>query len=147
MNQKINPLQAYKETSIKTASGGKLVVMLYDAAIRQLSIATDILCGKGKELDKVNNAVLRVQDIITELMASLDFDKGGDIAKNLFSLYMFFNQQLMNANMSKDPEPLKQVLKMMTELRASWATIVEKRPGDSGVIDSSGDSRGVNIAG
>lgn len=147
MNQKINPLQAYKETSIKTASGGKLVVMLYDAAIRQLSTATDILCGKGKELDKVNNAVLRAQDIITELMASLDFDKGGDIAKNLFSLYMFFNQQLMNANISKDPEPLKQVLKMLTDLRASWAAVVEKRPGDAGNADAASDNRGVNIAG
>ena len=141
MNQ-TNPLQAYKETSIKTASGGKLVVMLYDAAIRQLSIAADLLSHKVKSLDKVNNAVLRTQDIITELMASLDFDRGGDIAKNLFSLYMFFNQQLINANIEKDPEPIRRVVHMLNDLRESWAVIAAKKPGET-----SQDGRGVNIAG
>ncbi len=70
---KINPLNAYKETTIRTASGGKLIVMLYDEALKQIDFAVEKLNQKSKQLDKVNIALLKAQDIITELMASLDF--------------------------------------------------------------------------
>ncbi|TFG61487.1 MAG: flagellar export chaperone FliS [Spirochaetales bacterium] len=146
MNQ-TNPLQAYKETSIKTASSGKLIVMLYDAAIRQLTTAVELLKENGKELDKVNNCLLRAQDIVTELMASLDFERGGEIAKNLFSLYMFFNQQLINANIRKEPEPMEQILNMLSELRGSWVTIAGKTPGELKNADAAQEGGGVNIAG
>ena len=139
---KINPLNAYKETNIRTASGGKLIVMLYDEALKQIDFALEQLNQKAKRLDKVNIALLKAQDIITELMASLDFEKGGDIAKNLFSLYMFFNQQLIDTNIKKDPEPAQNVRKLLAELRDVWAEIVKK-----GVQGGSQDSGGVNIAG
>ncbi len=138
-----NPYNAYKETSIKTASRGKLVLMLYDGAIKQIDIAHDLLEKKSKHYDKINNSIIKAQDIVTELMVSLDFEKGGEIAKNLFSLYMFFNQQLVQANISKDAELLKKIRDMLAELRETWVEVFNK----IGKENTSGGMGGVNIAG
>ncbi|MCF7928918.1 MAG: flagellar export chaperone FliS [Spirochaetales bacterium] len=134
---------AYKETNIKTAGPGKLILMLYDEAVRQLDIALDLMEKESKELDKVNNSLGKTQDIIAELMASLDFDKGGDIAQNLFSLYIFFNQQLMDANIHKSSDPIKKVRQMLVDLREAWGQVISKSGGKSGYSENGG----VNIAG
>jgi len=139
---KNNPLSAYRETSIKTASSSKLVLMLYDEALKQMDLAASLLEEKSKQYDAVNRAIIKSHDLITELMVSLDFEKGGEIAENLFSLYMFFNQQLMNANVNKDPQPIKNVHKMVSELREAWAEII-KNPSSSGKSSEGG----LNIAG
>ncbi|MFP4365049.1 MAG: flagellar export chaperone FliS [Spirochaetia bacterium] len=143
MNNRRNPLNAYKETSIRTSSQGKLIIMLYDEAIKQIKSAEGMIEEKSKKMDAVNNAIIRAQDMITELMVSLDFDKGGEIAKNLFSLYMFFNQQLMQANMKKDPEEMKKVRTMLSELRETWQQVIKKTGNQGGSTSGSG----VNIAG
>lgn len=116
-------VQAYRQTSVKTATQGKIIVMLYDEAIRQLDTAIGLLADGSKQLDLVNNAVVKAQDVITELMVSLDMEQGGDIAQNLFRLYMFFNQQLMDGNMRKELEPISSVRKFMGELREAWKQI------------------------
>jgi flagellar protein FliS len=85
--------------------------------------------------------VLKAQDIITELMVSLDFDKGGDIAPKLFGLYRFFNEQLMEGNVSKDAQPLRTVSSMLRELRGAWAQIANTTSVEGR------QSNGVNIAG
>jgi len=122
---KYNQLNAYKETSIKTASSSKIVLMLYDEAIKQMDIATSHMEKEPKQLDTINAAILKAQEVITELMVSLDFEKGGEIAKNLFSLYMFFNQELMTSNVKKDPQPVKHVRRMVSEIRGAWAEIMK----------------------
>ena len=141
MSTRANPVSAYKETSVRTASGGKIVVMLYDEAIKQLDSAITLLETDTKELDRVNNAILKAQDIITELMVSLDFDKGGDIAPKLFGLYRFFNDQLMEANVQKDAAPLRSVRHFLNELRDAWVQILGKVPVQTGT------TTGINIAG
>ncbi|MBN2050588.1 MAG: flagellar export chaperone FliS [Spirochaetales bacterium] len=137
-----NPLNAYRETRIKTASQGQLIIMLYDEAIKQLDTALDEFNRENRKLDLISNAIIKTQDLVTELMVSLDFEKGGDIAKNLLSLYMFFNRQLMEANMRKEGEPLTHVRKMLFELRGAWTEVIQKNRMD---LDSPG--AGVNIAG
>ncbi len=142
MASNVNPYKAYRDTQIKTASQGKLIVMLYDEAIRQVDNAITNMKGTNDTVDRVNGALIKAQDLITELMVSLDFERGGDIAQGLFGLYMFFNQQLVDANIRKEVDPLKDVKKMLTELRSAWAEISEKTPPPS----EPGRS-GVNIAG
>ncbi|MBI9101036.1 MAG: flagellar export chaperone FliS [Spirochaetales bacterium] len=137
----LNPLNAYRETNIKTASQGKLIIMLYDEAIKQLNSAVSMIENKELKVDAINNSIIRSQEMITELMVSLDFEKGGEIAQTLFSLYMYFNRQLMEANLKKDPEPLKQISQMLAELRGSWAQIVQTEKGGTA------RTGGVNIAG
>ena len=137
-----NPLNMYRETSIKTAGQGKLIVLLYDEAIKNLDKAITILESEIRHYDKANNAIIKAQDIITELSASLDFEKGKDIASNLFSLYVYFNRQLMSANLDKDSQPLKPVRNMLFELRTAWKQIenTKETPSDKGTV-------GVDIAG
>jgi len=143
MAGKANPYRAYRDTQIKTASQGKLIVMLYDEAIRQVDNAISSMDGKTANVDRVNGALTKAQELITELMASLDFERGGDIARSLFSLYMFFNQRLVDANVKKDAEQLREVKTMLVELRSAWAQISDKNPPS----DSGPAKTGLNIAG
>ena len=138
----LNPLNAYRETNIKTASQGKLILMLYDEAIKQMGMAVSELASASPRLDVINNSIIKSQDIVTELMVSLDFEKGGDIAQNLYSLYVFFNRQLMDANVKKDAEIINPVLDMMKDLKEAWMQVFQKAG-----MGSSGVTGGVNIAG
>jgi flagellar protein FliS len=141
-----NPLAAYKETRVRTAGPGQLVVMLYDEAVKQCDRALELLDKDIRKhpgnIEKTNAALTKVQDIITELMASLDFEAGGDIARDLFSLYVFFKKELMDANMAKDEARIRSVRGMLDELRSAWTTIAAQAPGAGTEIRS-----GVNIAG
>jgi len=104
--------------------------MLYDEAIRQLTLAIEMLEPKDEnkkiheKIEKINKAIMKAEEIITELMVSLDFDQGGDIAKNLFSLYSWFNRELLEASISQDIERIKTVRNMFIDLYDSWKKIV-----------------------
>ena len=131
----------YRETSIKTSSQGKLIVLLYDKAINSIEKAVALLDSGDKRLDLVNSSIIRAQEIITELSASLDFEKGKDIASNLFSLYIYFNQQLMSANLEKDSSHIKPVITMLQDLRSAWKQIENTKE------QTSESSVGIDVAG
>jgi flagellar protein FliS len=142
-----NASLTYKETKIKTASQGQLIIMLYEEAIKQLTMAIEMLELKNAnqkihdKIEKINKAVMKAEEIITELMVSLDFDQGGDIAKNLFSLYSWFNRELLEASISQDVKRIKTVKNMFVELHDSWKQIV-------GTVESENrETVGLNIAG
>lgn len=116
-----NPYNQYKQTQISTANQGKLIVMLYDGAIKFLNIALDNI--EPMRFDIVNTNIIKAQDIITELLLSLNMNEGGEISQNLFSLYMYFKRQLLEANMRKDPEMIKHILKLMKDMRDAWDQI------------------------
>jgi flagellar protein FliS len=142
-------VSAYKETRIKTASQGQLVIMLYDAAVKSLDRSLDILDknSKGKKdpgkIEHISKAVLKAQEIVTELSASLDFEQGGEIAQNLFALYTWFNQELLEANIKQDMNRIAVVRNMINELKSAWTEIITRNtPGNTGRAVS-----GINIAG
>jgi flagellar protein FliS len=145
----MNQVSAYRETRVKTASQGQLVIMLYDEAVKQLDRSLEFLSldSTGKKnpgrIEKISKAVLKAQEIFTELMASLDFEQGGEIARNLFSLYSWFNQELLEANVKQDPRRITIVRNMVYELRGAWAQIAAKNP----VETVNRPTAGVNIAG
>lgn len=116
-----NPYNQYKQTQISTATQGRLIVMLYEGAIKFLTIAKENMTPKKYEV--VNMNIQKAQDIISELMTSLNMDQGGEIAKNLLSLYIYFKKRLLEANMKKDADILDEVLKLMTQLCDSWEKI------------------------
>lgn len=97
-----NPYDSYKKTEINTANQGKLIVMLYDGAIKFLNIALENM--SIETYDIVNNNIVKAQDIITELLLSLNMKEGGEIAGNLFNLYMYFKKKLLEANVQKDKD-------------------------------------------
>ena len=124
-----NAYNVYKETSVKTASQGKLLIMLYQEAIKQLNNACELVDDNKKNLpqniEKFGKCIQKTQEIISELMVSLDMERGGEIAKNLMSLYVFFNAELMNANISKDKKRIENVKKMLFDLYGAWNVAVE----------------------
>ena len=138
-----NPLEAYRETQIKTASQGKLIVMLYDGAIKQLNLAIESFSQKHDSYDYISRCIIKTQDIVTELMVSLNFNEGKEIARNLFSLYLFVNRKLLDANVRKDVEPLRDVKTLLVELREAWAELARNAETEHDRTDE----RGVNIAG
>lgn len=115
---------AYRDTNVKTASQGRLIVLLYEGAVKQLTMANSMFDETGKlpvrSIEAFGKAILKAQEIITELQVSLDMEKGGEIAKNLMSLYIFFNKELTETNISKDQKRLEPILKMLSELCESW---------------------------
>ena len=112
---------AYRKASVSTMDQTKLIVMLYDGAIKNLTIAVDRM-QRGM-VEETHKHLVKAKNIITELMLSLNLDKGGDIAKNLRSLYSFMFGQLIEANVQKDPAPAVEVIKLLKELRDAWTVI------------------------
>jgi flagellar protein FliS len=144
-----NALSTYKETRVKTASQGQLVIMLYDEAVKQLDRGLELLAMNGLDgkapgrIEQIGKAVMKTEEIITELMVSLDFDQGGEISKNLFSLYTWFNRELLEANIRQDVNRIKAVRDMLDDLRIAWHEIVAKN-----VAEAAGrEVVGVDIAG
>ena len=142
-------LSTYKETRIKTASQGQLIIMLYDEAVKQLNRALELmeLNNSGKKdpgrIEQISKAVMKTEEIVTELMVSLDFEQGGDITKNLFALYTWFNRELLEANISQDIGRLTTVRNMINDLRDTWYEIISKNSAET----ANREVVGVNIAG
>jgi len=118
-----DPIEKYKETQVKTASQGKLIVMLYDGAIKFLNTAKDAV--KTNNVEESHNKLTRAQDIIMELILSLNLE-AGEIAKKLYNLYLYMNTQLMQANIYKKTEPIDEVIKLMTDLKEVWQQVSAK---------------------
>jgi flagellar protein FliS len=113
-----NPYSQYQQTQIETASPERLLLMLYDGAIRFANTAKKAL--EDKDFNAANANCLKVQNILNELMVTLDMKVGGELAKNLFDLYDFMTRQTVQANMSKNPQLLTGVLDILKELRDAW---------------------------
>ncbi|MCI5607569.1 MAG: flagellar export chaperone FliS [Treponema sp.] len=122
-----NAYNAYQKTNVSTASQGRLVVLLYEGAVKNLTGAINLFDENEKikpnNIEQYGIYIQKTQAIITELQVSLDMEKGGEIAKNLMSLYIFFNEQLMSATINHDKKILQSVQKMMNDLADSWRTI------------------------
>jgi flagellar protein FliS len=121
--------------------------MLYDEAIKNLDRGLDLLnTGEKKNpgnIEKISKSILKAQEIITELTVSLDFDQGGEIAKNLFSIYTWFNKELLESNISHDVRRITAIRNQLSELRSAWAEVAAKsNPETAGKA-----ATGVNIAG
>jgi len=124
-----NYQNAYKKASVNTLDQTKLIIMLYDGAIKNASFAVEHM--KSGQIEKVHDCLIKTKNIVTELMATLNMDRGGDIAKNLQSLYSYMFSQLIEANMNKKTEPVVVVIDLLKELRAAWTQINSKKKNDA----------------
>ena len=124
-----NYQNAYKKASVNTLDQTKLIIMLYDGAIKNASFAVEHM--KSGQIEKVHDCLIKTKNIVTELMATLNMERGGDIAKNLQSLYSYMFSQLIEANMNKKTEPVVVVIDLLKELRAAWTQINSKKKNDA----------------
>ena len=114
-------IEAYQETAVTTQSKGKLVVMLYEGAIKFLKQAIkEIEAGNTEEKGKYISKAL---DILFELNAVLDMEAGGEVATNLRNLYLFMGRHLTEANAKQDIGKIEDVIKLLEELNQGWKAI------------------------
>ena len=92
-----NPYESYKKQSIMTMTPGDMLLTLYDEILKQGETAK--VAMERKEYGDVNRALQKAQRILSHLKATHDFKK--DIAKNLNSLYDYFIEQIVSANIKK----------------------------------------------
>jgi flagellar secretion chaperone FliS len=120
----------YRELNITTASPMELILMLYDECVRSLDKAEKAFetIPDPERIEVICNNLLHAQDIITELTVSLDMEKGGEIAYNLQRLYDFMVHHLSRANVNKEVQPIREVRKIMGNLREAWLEISKQEP-------------------
>jgi flagellar protein FliS len=114
-------VETYQETSVTTQNKGKIVVMLYDGAIKFLKMAIkEIEAGNAEEKGKY---ISKAIDILFELNAVLDTEAGGEVAENLRKLYLFMGRHLTEANTEQDIGKINEVIKLLEELNQGWKAI------------------------
>ncbi|MCK5225713.1 MAG: flagellar export chaperone FliS [Planctomycetes bacterium] len=118
----MNKVSAYQNTAVTTQSKGRLIVLLYEGAIKFMKLAIQNL--EAGNYEEKGRYIIKAQDIINELNTILDMEAGGEIATNLRNLYCFMSSHLSEANAKRDPQMIREVIKMMEELNESWKAIV-----------------------
>ena len=118
----VQAYQQYQRTQTETASPGELVVMMYKGAIKFLGSARQNL--ELRDLEATNRHVLRAQEIILELMISVDVNVG-PVGRNLFDLYEFMHRHLVQANIRKDGQMMADVEQLLRELVPAWEQAVQ----------------------
>lgn len=136
----VNPYQKYKTAQYSTASPEQLLLMLYEGAIKYARQAQKDM--EERNVEAANNKLKKTEDIISELMVSLNMDEGGEIAQNLYNLYDYMNRRLIQANIRKDPALVDEVINLLSSLKESWEEAISKVR--SQVLQNAG---GLNIEG
>jgi flagellar protein FliS len=118
-----NPYKAYQKTHITTASREKVLLLLYEGAIRfvkhaEVAMLDKKIAEKGRQISKATA-------IVSELMATLDFKVGGQLAVDLENLYVFMIDKLIEGNINNDVECLRTVEQVLRTLYAAWQDVVE----------------------
>ncbi|MEA3468757.1 MAG: flagellar export chaperone FliS [Thermodesulfobacteriota bacterium] len=111
-------MNQYQNNHIQTASPEKILIMLYDGAIRFCRQAIEAMAEGNKEVQ--NEKISRTMAIVAEFAISLDHEIGGEIATDLDSLYMFMIRELTRANIEKDRKALETVEELLSGLRDTW---------------------------
>ncbi len=122
--------QAYRRTTVNSTSKEGLVPLLYEHLLINLKRADRQI--RARDLEGKAESLGKAAEIVYELMSSLDFDRGGDIANRLASLYAYFLQEIRTVSRKLDVARLGQMSEMIEELHESWveaARIVEQGGG------------------
>lgn len=116
-----NPYQSYSNTQAMTANPGELTLMLYNGAIRFLKQAVAAI--EEKNIQMSNNYMQKTQNIIIELMTTLNMDY--EVSHNLWALYDFMRAHLIEANIHKDAGKVQEVIELLEDLRNTWAEAIK----------------------
>ena len=118
----------YKNVSLETASPGKLILMLYDGALKFISVAIQGFDSKSsRELNEtVNNNITKATNIISELKACLDMAVGGKFSITMFDLYDYMEMLLNEANLKKSKDPILKAEKILIDIRGAWSEMLSK---------------------
>lgn len=113
----------YANIHVSTVDRGRLLLMLYEGCTKFLKHAKAGL--ESKDIPKFARFLSKAQAIISELMLTLDFEKGGDVAKDLDRLYDFMLFYLTEANLEKDPEKIQKVIDLVEVISSAYREVIE----------------------
>lgn len=122
----------YRRMQTATATPGELISLLYDALLRNLSRAEHGL--EAHDLDEAHAAMLRAQDIVLELISSLDTDGEGEVgalARQLAPLYEYLYRRLLDASIHKQTAPLAEVRRLVEPVREAWMHALDQLAQDA----------------
>ena len=114
-----NAYQKYKEQEVSMANPTALIVMLYNGCIKRLKLAQ--MAIDHKDFEETNVHLQKAQEIISELLGSLDLRY--PIADELMALYDFMLREIIQINISKDQEKIDPLIDMLTKLRDAWIQV------------------------
>lgn len=112
-----NPYKAYGNAQAMTAAPEDLTLMLYNGALRFLTKGMAAI--EEKNIQEAHQNILKVQDIVLELMSTLKMEY--EVSKNLMALYDFMYRHLVEANVKKNKKNLEEVYELMEQLRDTWS--------------------------
>ncbi len=112
-----NAFNVYKNNSVNYASKEQLLLMLVDGAVKFAKIAREALAEK--DIRKSHENLVKVQDIFTELMVSLD-QSSGDWAKEIYQVYDFIKTRLFEINLKKDVNMMEELMPVIESIRDTW---------------------------
>lgn len=123
---KAESAKRYQAVAVGTAPPAQLVLMLFDGALRFMATATAGFDEESlpKRLEIVHNNLTKAQKILRELQITLDLERGGAFSERMFSLYDFMITQLSDANLRKDPRPIRTVERLLGQIRVAWAQML-----------------------
>lgn len=113
----------YLATTVNSASSEQLMLMLYDGAIRFVSLGIQAI--ENGFVDKRAFYINKTSAIVSEFAATLDRNQNAELADNLDALYGYMLRRMMEANLKNDVAPLIEVKGMLSDLRATWAQAIE----------------------
>ena len=115
-----NAAQMYQQNAIKTASPAKLTLMLYDGAIKFCNIGLEGI--EENNISKANTNIIKAEKIIVELRSNLDMKY--PVAEDFDRVYDYVYRRLVEANLKKDPEILKEAMKHIKTMRDTWKEVM-----------------------
>ena len=118
-----NAHATYQNVQITTTDRGRLLLMMYEGAIKFLKQSKAGL--EEKDIAKFCRFLNKAQAIIAELMNTLDFEKGGTIARDLDRLYDFMLFYLSEANLYRDGERITRVIGLIETIYSAYREIIE----------------------
>lgn len=118
-----NAHATYQNVQITTTDRGRLLLMMYEGAIKFLKQSKAGL--EEKDIAKFCRFLSKGQAIIAELMNTLDFEKGGTIARDLDRLYDFMLFYLSEANLYRDAERVNRVIQLLDIIYSAYKEIIE----------------------
>ena len=133
MNMRERALASYGDVKVTTGVSGadnvQLIQMLFDGLIESLATARGHM-ERGSIVEK-SKSLSRAGRIVVGLQGALDFEKGGDIARNLNDLYSYVTRRLFHVNANNDLDALMEVHNLMNEIRSAWLQVPTLVPATS----------------
>ncbi len=124
--------RTYQAQAVLTAGPGQLILMMYDGALRFMTIAKDAMQSTDespRRFETINTNLIKAQNIISELRSCLNHEVGGEYSENLDRLYDYYLRRLFEANIRKDTAPLIEVEGLLRSLRDGWAEMLRSQEG------------------